>query len=97
MCKFLGTENVSDSMTKNVTAAAILGYSQRMGLEYIEGRSDIAQQLHAACEHAAERELQSDGNKPVKSRSEPFKADETTSYNQPVDPVISNQSQQAAC
>ena len=31
----LGTENVSDLMTKNTTAATILGYLQRMGLEYI--------------------------------------------------------------
>ena len=30
------------------------------------------------------------GSRPVKSRSEPFKADETTSYNKPVDAVISN-------
>ena len=43
----LGTENVSDLMTKNMTAATILGYLQRMGLEYIEGRSDIAPKLHA--------------------------------------------------
>ena len=32
------------------------------------------------------------GSKPVKSRSETFKTDETTSYSKPVDPVISNPS-----
>ena len=81
--KVLGTENVSDLMTKNMTAATILGYLHWMGLEYIEGRSVIAQQLHAVQEQSAERELQSTfggddmrmsvGSKPVKSRSEPFK------------------------
>ena len=59
MYKVLGTENVSDSTATKIAAATLLGYLQRMGLEYIEGRSDIAQQLHAVCEHSAERELQS--------------------------------------
>ena len=57
-----------------------------MGLEYIEGRSDIAQQLHAVREHSAERELLSTtgdddlcmsvGSKSVNTRSEPFKTDD---------------------
>ena len=54
--KVLGTENVSDLMTKNMTAATLLGYLQRMGLEYVEGRSDIAQQLHAVRKHSAKSE-----------------------------------------
>ena len=80
--KVPGTENVSDLMTKNMTAATILGYLQRMRLEYIEGMSDIAQQLHAVREHPAERELlvanvaSTPGSAPVKSRSEMFKADD---------------------
>ena len=42
LCKVLGTENVLDLMSKNMTAATILGYLQRMGLQYTEGRSDIS-------------------------------------------------------
>ena len=34
--KVLGTENISDLMTKHMPAATILGYLQRMGLEYAE-------------------------------------------------------------
>ena len=79
LCKVLGTVNVSDFMTKNMTSDTILGYLQRMGLENVEGRSDIAQQLHAVCEHLAERQLLvasaawAVGSKPVNSRSEVFK------------------------
>ena len=81
-----------------------------MGLDYVEGGSDIAQQLHAVRELSAKRESQSTmlltpsgddlcmsvGSRSVKPRREAFKTDETTSYNKPVEPVISNHSQPAA-
>ena len=43
----LGTENMSVRMSKQMSATAVLGYLKRMGLQNIEGRSDIAQELHA--------------------------------------------------
>ena len=89
----------------------ILVEMKRMGLQYIEGRSDIAQQLRVIREHEAERELQLQvawtlfnksmrtpvGSNMFQPRSVIFKTDETTSYNQPAEPAISNPSHQAAC
>ena len=45
--KVLGTENVADLMTKNLSAAVIDKYVESMALDFAAGRSDIAQNLHS--------------------------------------------------
>ena len=51
--KVLGTDNVSDLTTKNLPAAAINQYVESMSLEFADGRSQIAQNLHAIGEACA--------------------------------------------
>ena len=45
--KVLGTDNIADFMTKNLTAAVTERYVSMMNLHFVEGRSAIAQKLHA--------------------------------------------------
>ena len=45
--KVLGTDNIADLMTKNLTAAVIDRYVGMMGMRFAEGRSKIAQELHS--------------------------------------------------
>ena len=42
-----GPKNQSDLCTKNVPAALIDLYLEQLGVRYVDGRADVAQQLHA--------------------------------------------------
>ena len=74
--KVLGTENVADLMTKNLPAASINKYIEQMCLEFVSGRSTIAQNLHSLEE--------------VKNGSRSITAVETTTYNKSVETTTYN-------
>ena len=48
LTKVLGTENLADSTTMNLTANAINGYAQTANLDFGISSSDIAQKLNSA-------------------------------------------------
>ena len=73
----LGTDNVSDLMTKSLTAAVINRYVDMLNLYFAEDRSAIAQNLHSV--KVAELDELQAGKKPTKSESQLAKADGTTS------------------
>ena len=74
--KVLGTDNVSDLMTKYLTAPIIERYLSMLSLHFAEGRSAIAQNLHSIVGQIV-------GSQPTKSGSQSVTAVETTTYNKP--------------
>ena len=53
--KVLGTKNPSDMMTKNVPCTTMEVYLNMLNLKFIDGRADIAQQLHSVGEMRCQR------------------------------------------